>query len=86
MLRIIVQVVPGGFGKPQEVARAQLGNISALADLPDYRVAVREGANPLAGRPAWEAQGQICGHDRNQTVWRLVEPAAKFAADEAEKS
>ncbi len=85
MLRITVEIVPGGVGKPLELAQAVLGNMSDLADRSDYRIAAREGDNLLAGRPAWESNGHIFAHNRNQTVWRLVERAAQWASVEAEK-
>lgn len=86
MLRIIIEIVPGGSGKPREVAQAVLGNVSHLADRSDYAIRAREGANILAGAPAWDSRGHIHGHNRNQTVWRLVEQAAKWAGDEADKA
>lgn len=86
MLRITIEIVPGGIGKPREVAQAILGNISDLADRSDYAIRAREGANVLAGAPAWDSQGRILGHDRNQTAWRLAERASKWAADEADKA
>jgi hypothetical protein len=85
MLRITVDLVPGGVGRPRELARAELGNVSDLADRSDYRIAAREGDNPLAERRAWESRGLIAGHDRNQSVWALVAKAAAWAAAEAEK-
>lgn len=86
MLRIVIEIVPGGIGKPREVAQALLGNLSDFADRSDYAIRAREGANVLADAPAWDARGHILGHNRNQTVWRLVERAAKWAAEEADKA
>lgn len=86
MLRIIVELVPGGVGRPRELARAELGNISGLADRSDYVVIAREGANPVSNMPPWASRGLISGHDRNSTsVWALVEKAARWANVEAEK-
>lgn len=84
MLRIVVEIVPGGVGKPRELAKAVLGNMSDLADRSDYATRAREGANILAASPSWHSRGHILGHDRHQTVWRLVERAAKWAAEEAD--
>lgn len=42
MLRITVEIISGGVGKPREVAQAVLGNISALADRSEYRFASRD--------------------------------------------
>ena len=85
MLLIKIEIVPGGWGRPRELARAVLGNLSSLADVSDYEISAREGDNPLAGRGLWWAKGTIEGHDRNQTVWALVAKAAAWAAAEAEK-
>jgi len=85
MLRITVELVPGGIGRPRVLARAIAGNVSDLADTSDYQVAANEGRNPLVGRPAWEAHGHILGHDRVQSVWALVAKLAAWAAAEAGK-
>lgn len=85
MLRIVVEVVPGGDeGGTFEVARAHVANVSALADLSDYVVWVREHANPVAGTPAWEDSGKIDSHKRRRSVWALVERAAAIATASAE--
>ena len=85
MLWIIVEIVPGGIGRPREVARAQLGNISDLGKISDYEIEAREGANAVTWAKAWESRGMILGHDREQSVWVLVAKAAAWAAAEAEK-
>jgi len=81
MLRIIVEIVPGGVGKPRELARAELGNVSDLADKSDYIIRASEGVNPLAGTGAWEARGRLTGHNRNQSVWVLVSKTAEFSVE-----
>ena len=86
MIRIIIEIIPGGVGKARELAQAVLGNVSDLADRSDYAIRAREGANRLTGAPAWDSRGNILGHNRNQTVWRLIERAAKWAGDEADKA
>jgi hypothetical protein len=85
MLRVIVEIVPGGHGRPREVARAQLGNISDLGKISDYEIEAREGTNGVTWAKAWESNGMILGHDREQSVWALVAKAAAWAAAEAEK-
>ncbi len=81
MLRILVELVPGGNeARKREIARATLANISALDDVSDYRIDAWEHANPIAGTDAWDADGVIYGHDRRQSVWRLVARAAVWAA------
>ena len=87
MLRIKVELVPGGFEEfAREIARAEVGNVSNLADLSDYCVRVREGKNKLAGTPAWERTGKIFKHDRRASVWHLVGKVARWATEEAERS
>ena len=63
-----------------------LGNMSMLDKISDYSVEVQEGPNPVADTPAWDADGTITGHDREQTVWTLVHAAALFALTQAPKS
>ncbi|HZQ14059.1 MAG TPA: hypothetical protein VFB31_14740 [Pseudolabrys sp.] len=85
MLVVEVKLVPDGIGALRVLARAIAGNVTDLADRSDYRIAANEGANPIAGTPAWEAHGHILGHDRVQSVWALVAKLAAWAAAEAEK-
>jgi len=86
MLRIIVEIVPGGVGRPRELARAELGNVSDLADRSDYVVIAREGANPVADTPPWESRGRISDFNRRQSVWKLVQAASSFAARAAQEA
>ncbi|MDB5582680.1 MAG: hypothetical protein JWR80_7856 [Bradyrhizobium sp.] len=86
MLRILVQLVPGGDEDlVREVARAELANISDLARISDYAIIATEGVNRLAALPAWSKRGLITKHDRRQSVWKLVERAAEWAARQAEE-
>lgn len=84
MLRIIVELVPGGYEPAKrELARAELGNISNLASVSDYQILANEGPNPLTSTPAWQRTGTIKKHPRNQSVWKLVERAAAWCSDQA---
>jgi|NGEPerStandDraft_6_1074524.scaffolds.fasta_scaffold169132_3 hypothetical protein len=85
MLRITIELVPGGVGRPRELAQAVLGNVSVLNSTSDYQIRAREGDNPIAGTKAWERRGVVAGHDRRQSVWALAAKAAAWAAKEAEK-
>lgn len=86
MLRIIIELVPGGVeSRKRELACAVLGNITDLDPVSDYQIRAREGDNPVADAKAWESRGMIAGHDRRASVWSLVAKAAAWAADEAEK-
>jgi len=87
MLRIIVELVLGGYEPAKrELARAELGNVSGLAATSSYVIRAGEGANPLAGTPAWQRTGKIEDHRRDQSVWALVERAAAWCGDEAAKA
>ncbi len=87
MLRIIVELVPGGYEPAKrELARAKLGNISDLATVSNYVIRAGEAANPLTGTPAWLRTGKIEGHRRQQSVWALVERAAAWCNDQARKA
>ena len=84
MLRITVEII-ANHG-PRKIATAIVGNMSNLADVSDYQVAVRTEARELPTPDlAWESRGMIAGHDRRQSVWALVAKAAAWAAAEAEK-
>jgi hypothetical protein len=86
MLRILVQLVPGGDEELlREIARAELANISELARISNYAIVANEGVNRLAAMPAWSRRGLIVGHDRRQSAWKLVERAAGWAARQAEE-
>ncbi len=89
MIQIVVKILPNGDKRRAfEVAVAEAGNISDLADVSDYAVNVCESQNPLAqpgGALDWSSCGHIFGHDRRQSVWALVAKVAAFAVAEAEK-
>ena len=87
MLRIIVELVLGGYEPAKrELARAELGNVSGLAATSSYVIRAGEGANPLAGTPAWQRTGRIEDHQRNQGVWALVARAADWCDNQAKKA
>jgi hypothetical protein len=83
MLLITVEIAGGGLRR--KLAEARVGNISDLADVSDYAVYAEEGENPLADTTPWNARGLVAAHRRNQTVWRLVERVASWAAGEGDK-
>jgi len=83
MLRIIVELVPGGYEPAKrELARAELGNISDLAEVSDYQIRANEGPNPLTTASAWQRTGRIENYPRNQSVWELVERAAAWCSNQ----
>lgn len=87
MLRITIEVFPGGsVHRRRTIATADVANISGLADVSDYAVAVETKGCLDPWLPAWERKGMITRHDRRQTVWALVAKVAAWAAAEAEKT
>lgn len=83
MLKISVELVSQA-GHHHSLGTLMVGNTSDLADVSDYEIAGSEAANPLAGTAAWTARAVVVGHDRRQSVWRLV-AAAALAIDDADK-
>jgi len=63
----------------REIAVATAENVSRLADISDYWVAVHEFPEPSLGINEIDEAGLIRKHDRNQSVWALVEKVAAFA-------
>jgi hypothetical protein len=85
VIRVLVQMVPGcDERRTRELGRAELGNLSAAGPSIFYWIAACEGSNPLAGTGPWECRGTIENHDRRESVWKLVERAAAWAARQAE--
>lgn len=87
MIRVLVQMVPGGDERrTRELGRAELGNLSAAGPsiFSSYSIVAHEGSNPLAGTGPWECRGTIENHDRRESVWKLVERAAAWAARQVE--
>jgi hypothetical protein len=82
MLRIVVELVPGGFDPLRRtIASMRISNISDLAEVSDYQIEVMEALNPLTGLPAYEAGCVVAAHDRRQSVWRLLERACREIAE-----
>lgn len=84
MLRITVELFPGGFEPLRRpIATMDIGNVSDLAEISNYAVRATEGANHLTGTPPRHFEAEVKGHDRRQSVWRLVAVAAAAVADAA---
>jgi hypothetical protein len=80
MLRISIDLVPGGFTPlKRTIATMRIANMSDLAKFSDYRIEVMEGRNALTGDPPRSASCEVLGHDRHQSVWALVTKAAEAA-------
>lgn len=81
----IVVCISAPGGEPRELARARVVNAGGTPLLCDYAIEAGEGDNPVAGRKAWSARGHVLRHERQSSVWALVERAASWARAEAEK-
>lgn len=82
MLRLTVELVPGGYAPAtRTIASMRIANVSDLADVSDYVVEAMEGANRLTGDPARHMTCEVIGHDRRQSVWKLVERACAEIAN-----
>jgi hypothetical protein len=77
MLVVTVDLVPGG-AEPlrRSIGTLQISNVSDLADISSYHLLAMEAAIPLTGSAARTAECILFGHDRRQSVWRLIEAAA----------
>jgi hypothetical protein len=76
MLRLTIELVPGGFEPMRRtIASMRISNMSDLADCSDYRVEAMEAANALTGDPARNAECVVLAHDRKQSVWALLAKA-----------
>jgi hypothetical protein len=77
MLRVTVDLVPGGFNELRRtIATMTIAHLSNLADRSDYRVEAVEGQNDVADLPPRAINATVRDHDRRQSVWRLIEKAA----------
>jgi hypothetical protein len=82
MLRIVVDLIPGGFTPLRRtIATMSIANESDLSDRSDYSVEAMEGRNELAGLPPRNMSAVVEQHDRRQSVWILIAKAAAAAAE-----
>ena len=71
----------------RRIANATLVNIdNGSLSAPDYAILATETAHPLTGAPAWEQRGLLTAQPSRRSIWGLTEAAARWAAEEAEKS
>jgi hypothetical protein len=79
MLRIIVELFPGGSPTGRRtLALMDIANVSML-DVSDYVVATKDAASPW--RAACERKAKVTGHRRDQPVWSLVAKAAAAVSE-----
>lgn len=87
MIRVVVELVPAGDeSRTRELAQADLIEASEAAAriFAEYSIAARESENRLAGSPPWDSKGILRPYDRRESIWKLVELAAAWAAGQAE--
>lgn len=78
MIRITVEMIPGGAARLRRtIAAMDIANLSDLADVSDYQVRISEDDNWLAGTGMRWRTVFVRGHDRRQSVWRLVAAALR---------
>ncbi|MGN6310705.1 MAG: hypothetical protein ACTHNN_14260 [Xanthobacteraceae bacterium] len=76
MLVVTIDLVPGGYETHRRtIASMEISNVSDLADCSNYRVATREGENPLTGEPLRETACMVLAHKRRQSVFALLQKA-----------
>jgi hypothetical protein len=81
MLRVTVDLVPGGFNELRRtIATMSIINKSELADRSDYLVEAKEGHNPVAALPSRNMSAVVTAHHRHQSVWSLIAKAAAAIA------
>lgn len=77
MLRVIIEILPGGHPEfRRTIASMNIGNLSDLADVSDYKIDAMEGPNPLTGTPPRSTTCIVARHDRLSSVWALIAKAA----------
>jgi hypothetical protein len=85
MLRITVELWPGGRKEfRKEIASMAIGNVSDLAETSDYRVRFEEKGAPHLGIEGSCGEVYVLDHNRSQTVWALLEVAARKAKEASE--
>jgi hypothetical protein len=73
MLKVTVELLPGGATfLRRTLATMSVANVSNLADVSNYDITVIEAANPLTGAPARMHALVVDGHERKQSVWKLI--------------
>lgn len=76
-MSLFIEVYVGSRSNRKLVADCHAYNISDLADTSDYEFISTEVGAAHLGIPPSEAKGDIKNHNRNSSVWRLVEKIAR---------
>ena len=82
MIKVTIEIIPGGYAEARRtIGLMHVANISNLARRSDYRVDFTEGNNPLTGMKSFTRTVYVRDHDRNQSVWSLIEKAIAAGKD-----
>ena len=76
-MSLFIEVYVGSRVHRKLVADCHAYNVSDLRDISDYEFTSYEKGAEHLGIPRKKAVGKIKGHERNQSVWALVEKIAK---------
>ena len=77
MLKVTIELLPGGDAEMRRTLGVMyITNKSSLADKSDYEISAAEGPNSLTEAAPWTCVTRVEGHDRRQSVWKIVEAAA----------
>lgn len=79
-MSLFIEVYVGSRLNRKLVAKTHAYNVSDLADVSDYEFRSEEFGAPHLGVPAKKIEGKLYSHNRNQSVWKLVEKIAKDSA------
>ena len=80
-MSLFIEVYVGSKKNRVKVAECHAYNVSNLKDVSDYEFESIEFGNRHLNIPASEVKGGVEGHNRNQTVWSLVEKIAGASYD-----
>jgi hypothetical protein len=73
MLVITAEIWPGGHeGYKHKIGEITIANVSGLADVSSYSVAITQTGDPISGAPALQAELIVEGHRRADGAWALV--------------
>lgn len=81
-MSLFIKVYVGSRDNNILVAESHAYNVSDLADVSNYGFRSKEPGASHLGIPASDVKGEVKNHNRNQTVWSLVQ---KIAAETVKK-
>lgn len=80
MIVVYVELWPGGDqDRAQPIGSLAIANESNLSLLSNYSFEIDEAPAPALGVEPLKKQGQVLGHNRRQSVWKLIRRAIDAA-------